>query len=191
MYDYQGFDAVEVWNGPWESDQPWNADNAAALAEWSRSLAAAIHAGRWRPAMGNSDTHLANQVGIPQTVVLADELSTTAILAGIQAGRSWIAESSAIDLSLTVWADGRTAGIGDHLTTHDKPVVVRADVRGVPSGTMSLHTYRGTVHRDRLLDDGSGTIEWTTTARESAYVRLEVRRPDAAMAARTNPVILG
>jgi hypothetical protein len=32
--------------------------------------------------------------------VLADELSTSAILAGIRAGHSWIAESAAVELSL-------------------------------------------------------------------------------------------
>ncbi|QHZ00065.1 hypothetical protein SSPS47_33755 [Streptomyces sp. S4.7] len=34
--------------------------------------------------MGNSDTHLEGQIGIPHTVVLAEELSTAAILAGIR-----------------------------------------------------------------------------------------------------------
>jgi predicted metal-dependent phosphoesterase TrpH len=54
MYPYQRFDAVEVWNGLWTSDRPWNADNEAALAEWGRSLAAEIHRGRWRPASTGS-----------------------------------------------------------------------------------------------------------------------------------------
>ena len=39
MYPYHGFDVIEVWNGLWTSDRPWNADNEAALAEWGRSLA--------------------------------------------------------------------------------------------------------------------------------------------------------
>jgi hypothetical protein len=60
----------------------------------------------------------------------------------------------------------------------------------VPSGRISLHTDRGTAHRDALPNDGTGTTEWTTTADESAYVRLEVRHPNGAMAALTNPVIL-
>jgi hypothetical protein len=40
-------------------------------------------------------------------------------------------------------------------------------------------------------------VEWTTTARGSAYVRAEVRRPEATattpdtMVALTNPVLLG
>jgi hypothetical protein len=47
-------------------------------AEWGRGLAAGIQGGRWRPALGNSDTHLEDQIGTPQTVVLAEELSTGA-----------------------------------------------------------------------------------------------------------------
>jgi hypothetical protein len=78
MYPYDGFDAVEVWNGQWTSDRPWNADNEAALAEWGRSLGADVQRCRWRPAMGTSDTHLEDQMGTPHTVVLADELSCDA-----------------------------------------------------------------------------------------------------------------
>ncbi|HEX6197360.1 MAG TPA: CehA/McbA family metallohydrolase [Jiangellaceae bacterium] len=44
-YPFDGFDVVEVWNGLWSSDLPWNADNEAALAEWSRNLAVGIEGG--------------------------------------------------------------------------------------------------------------------------------------------------
>ncbi len=190
MYPFHQFDVVEVWNGRWSSDLPWNADNEAALAEWGRSLAAGIHGGRWRPAMGNSDTHLAGQIGIPHTVVLAESLDSDAILAGIRAGRSWIAESAAIELSLDVSAGDRSAGIGERLKTRSESAVVRTEVRGVPSGTVSVHTDRGTVHRESLPSDGSGAVEWRTSAADSAFVRIEVRHPGGHMAALTNPVIL-
>ncbi len=190
MYPFHGFDVVEVWNGLWSSDRPWNADNEAALGEWGRSLAADIHAGRWRPAMGNSDTHLAGQIGLPHTVVLAEELSRDAILAGVRAGRSWIAESSAIELSLTVSAADHSAGIGERLKTCAEPAVIRVELKGVPSGSLSFHTDRGTVHRESLPNDGSGTLEWRTSAEESAFVRIEVRHPRGQIAALTNPVIL-
>lgn len=54
MYPYQGLDVVEVWNGLWTSDRPWNAENEAALAEWGRGLAEGLHAGR-------SDRHPAHR----------------------------------------------------------------------------------------------------------------------------------
>ena len=54
------------------------------------------------PAMGNSDAHAEPQkVGLPQTVVLADDLSRRSLLEGIRAGRSYIAESSAISVGFT------------------------------------------------------------------------------------------
>jgi hypothetical protein len=190
MYSVDGFDAVEVWNGLWSSDRPWNADNHAAVAEWGRALAAGIHGGRWLPAIGSSDTHLDGQIAVPHTVVLADELSTSAVLAGIRAGNSWIAGSAAVSLSLEARAGDRLAGIGEHLETSGEPAVVRAVVGGVPSGTVSFHTDQGTVHREPLPAEGPGTIEWHTSAGESAFVRVEVRHRGRQMAALANPVIL-
>ena len=190
MYPFDGFDAVEAWNGLWSSDRPWNADNNAAVAEWGRALGAGLRGRRWLPAIGSSDTHLHGQIAIPHTVVLADELSTSAVLAGIRAGRSWIAGSPAVTLSLQACAGDRGAGIGEQLETRGEPAVVRAMVSGVPCGTVSFHTDQGTVHRESLPADGPGTIEWQTSAEESAFVRVEVRHPGQQMAALTNPVIL-
>ncbi|MFC8515441.1 CehA/McbA family metallohydrolase [Streptomyces sp. NPDC057257] len=190
MYSYQGFDVVEVWNGPWSSDVPWQADNEAALAGWGRGLAAELRRGRWWPAMGNSDTHLEGQLGSPHTVVLAEELSVDAILAGVRAGRSWIAASDAVELSFAVSAGDQSAGIGERLKTGDEPAVVRVVVHGVPRGTVSLHTERGKVYGASLPDTGQGTVEWHVGAEEPAFVRCEVRDVNGHMAALTNPVVL-
>ncbi len=190
MYPFRRFDAVEVWNGLWRSDLPWNADNEAALAEWGRGLAADIHHGRWRPAVGNSDVHLEGQIGTPRTVVLADELSTDALLAGIRAGHCWIAESAEVRLSFTVRAGERIAGIGERLRAGDAPSVVRVAVEGVPAGVVGFHTERGRAHHEVLPGEGTGTVEWRTSGEESAFVRIEVRHPTGHMAALTNPIIL-
>ncbi len=189
LYPYQGFDVVEVWNGQWSSDLLWQADNEAALVHWGRSLAADVCHGRWRPAIGNSDTHLENQIGTPHTVVLANELSVAAILAGIRAGRSWIAASNAIDLSLTVSADGYTAGLGERLTAGNEPAVLRLEVRGVPSGEVSLHTDNGHVYAAALPATGPGTVEWQIDP-SAAFIRAEIRAANGHMAAMSNPIIL-
>ena len=191
MYLYRGFDVVEVWNGQWNSDLWWQADNEAALAEWGRGLAADIHHdGRWRPAVGNSDTHLDGQIGTPHNVVAAEELSADAILAAIRAGRTWIAESAAVRLTLTVSAGDRSAGIGERLETGAGPAVTRVEVCGVPSGAVTFHTQRGTAHRVSLPPTESGTAQWQTSAEESGFVRVEVRHPGGRMAALSNPVVL-
>jgi hypothetical protein len=186
MFPFDGFDAVEVWNGRWTSDLPWNADNESALAAWGHTLAADLHQGPWRPAMGNSDTHQPGQIGIPQTVVWADELSTPAILAAIRAGRGWVAESRAVELALSVTAGDRTAGIGEELPTGGASAVVRLHVSGVAAGTVTFHTDQGKAHHAPLATD----LEWQTTAADSSFVRVEVRHEDGRMAALTNPVIL-
>jgi hypothetical protein len=188
-YPYDGFDLVEVWNGAWTSGLPWQADNEAALAEWGRGLAAALHAGRPLRAVGGSDAHLAGQLGTPHTVVLADELSTAAVLTGLRAGRSWIAESAGVRLTLTAAAGARRAGIGDRLECAGRPVTVRVAVGGVPSGAVTFHTERGREHRAALPAGGEGAVVWGTTA-EAAFVRVEVRHPGGRMAALTNPVLL-
>jgi len=197
-YRYRGFEAVEVWNGLWSSDRPWNADNGTALAEWGRTLVADLGAGvagddgPWRPAVGGSDAHQAGQVGTPHTVVLADTLGVDDVLAGLRAGRSWIAGSAQVELELTAECEGRVAGIGERLSTPDGDALVRVRVRvaGVPAGTVTVHTDLGTVHRAQLPPTGSDAVDWTTTPAASAFVRIELRHPDGSMAALTNPVVL-
>lgn len=196
-HPYRGFDAVEVWNGLWSSDRPWNADNEAALADWTVALAEDVPTGRWRPAIGNSDTHLPDQLGIPQTVVLAERLDSAAVLAGLRAGRCWIAGSGAVDLRLKATAGaggkvgGGAAGIGERLDTGGGLVSVSGTVRGVPGGTVTLHDQDRPVRAQTLPGNGSGAFEWEVPGPGRSFVRLEVRHPDGAMAALTNPILLG
>jgi hypothetical protein len=180
-------DAVEVWNGP------YTPDDEVSLAGWDAALAR----GRWTPAMGNSDAHRdPDRVGTPQTVVLADGLSREAILEGLRAGRSYVAESSSVSLDLTVTdGRGRSAGIGERLrVAADEPVTVRLVTTGAPEGgTVRFVTDQGVLH----TAPAEGPVEWVTTAAYATYVRAEVRRPatlpplPGALAAFTNPVFLG
>ncbi|WP_078856961.1 CehA/McbA family metallohydrolase [Streptomyces sp. NBRC 109706] len=190
-HPYPGFDVVEVWNGLWSSDRPWNADNEAALADWARALAEDVPRGRWRPAMGNSDAHLPDQLGVPHTVVCAEELTAEAILAGLREGRSWIAESTSVELTFTARALGRSAvGIGERLAVGTRPVTVRAEVRGVPDGTIAFHTARGEAHRGSLPASGVGESMARIPPDGAEFIRVEVRHPSGAMAALSNPIVL-
>jgi hypothetical protein len=179
-------DVVEVWNGPYAPD------DEMTLQSWDKTLAGG---GRLLPAMGNSDAHRdPDRVGHPQTVVLADSLSREAVLAGLRAGRAYVAESSALSLSLTVTdSRGRAATLGGRLTAPSaSSVTVRLDVAGAAPGcTTHLVTDQGTVRSG----PATGT-RWTTTPSYAAYVRAEVRHPatvaglPGALAAFTNPVFL-
>ncbi|KAA9162310.1 phosphoesterase [Amycolatopsis acidicola] len=205
-FGYTDFDAVEVWNGPWT----W--DDDATVSTWDNKLVEFARGGTgdWLPAMGNSDAHNpGNVIGLPQNVVLADDLSRDAILAGIKAGRNWLAESAAVDLAFTATGPrGQSAGIGERLDvgTDDK-VSVHLDVKGVPNGTVRLITDEGQILQQSLDASGSGSVTWLTTPAVSVYVRAEVRHPQTdgtagapalsaglnfgAMAAMTNPIFLG
>jgi PHP-associated len=203
-FGYEDADAVEVWNGP------WTYDDESAVDTWDARLGEAMRSGnRWLPAMGNSDAHSEPQViGLPQTVVRADDLTRDAILDGIRAGRTYLAESSSVTLALTATGGGRQAGIGETLhVPAGVPVDVRADVSGVPHGTVRFITDEGQLHQESLDASGSGTVVWRTTASLASYVRAEVRHPLAdgtpgngntmgpglqwgPMAALTNPVLL-
>lgn len=189
-------DAVEVWNGP------YTPDDEIALAQWDSTLVAHSRGERagWLPAVGNSDAHRdPDVVGLPQTVVLADDLSRRAVLAGIRAGRVWIAESSSVDLALSVSGPrGEHADIGGRLAvSRGAAVTARLRVTGAPGCTASFITDQGTLHSVALPPAGTGTLTWRTTADRSAYLRAEVRHPPTTpgqpgpMAALTNPVFLG
>ncbi|MFG3291752.1 CehA/McbA family metallohydrolase [Streptomyces sp. NPDC048179] len=189
-------DAVEVWNGP------YTPDDEVALNAWDATLVASVRDNRqWLPAMGNSDAHRdPDAVGLPQTVVLADDLSRAAIQDGLRAGRSYIAESKNVTLSFTATGSrGERAGIGERLkVAADSTVTLRLEASGVPRCTIRLVTDEGVLlTSDPLPVTGSGVVEWRTTPSYAAYVRAELRHETAAgplpgaLAALTNPIFLG
>lgn len=203
-FGYDDVDAVEVWNGP------WTVDDEFAVATWDGMLVESVRRGtRFLPAIGNSDAHNPGQViGLPQTVVQADRLSAAALTAGLAAGRSWLAESSAVQLELAVDGGGRSATCGDTLRLRPTDrIVVTAVVAGVPDGVVRVVTDEGQVLQQQLDASGAGTVRWLSTASLAAYVRVEVRHPKAdgtpgsgtsmgpdlqlgPMAALTNPVFI-
>ncbi|WP_223734884.1 CehA/McbA family metallohydrolase [Streptomyces purpurogeneiscleroticus] len=188
-------DAVEVWNGP------YTPDDEVTLAEWDNTLVAhAQGRGDWLPAVGHSDAHRdPDVVGLPQTVVLAEDLSRQAIQSGIRAGRVWIAESAKVELAFSVTGGrGEHAGIGERLRVdRASPVTARLEVSGAPGCTVRFVTDQGLRYTAALPASGAGTVSWRTTPDNAAYVRAEVRHPATAeglpgsMAALTNPVFLG
>ncbi|HET6502951.1 MAG TPA: CehA/McbA family metallohydrolase [Amycolatopsis sp.] len=190
-FAYEIADLVEVWNGPWTDDDQQTVNHWDGL----------LRSGQWIPAIGDSDAHNPDQiVALPHTIVLADSLRQQDLLAGLKAGRSWLAESSAVSLAFTATAGGLSAGIGDRLPVDTgTPVTVQATVGGVPGTTVSILDQLGIEHTETVPASGSATVSWTTSARYSRWVRAEVRRPSGgpnttlanAMVAMTNPIFLG
>lgn len=190
-FAYELADLVEVWNGPWTQD------DEASVIHWDGLL----RGGRFIPAIGDSDAHNPDQrVALPHTVVLADRLRRRELLAGLKAGRSWLAESASVQLDFTVSGGGRSAGIGERLAAGTgTPVTVKAVVAGVPGTTVTFLDQLGPEHSEPIGDSGAATVTWTTYPRYSRWVRVEVRRPSGgpnttvpnAMVAMSNPIFLG
>lgn len=190
-FGYEIADLVEVWNGPWTADDQQTVDHWDGL----------LRSGTFLPAIGDSDAHNPDQiVALPHTVVLADSLQRNDLLAGLKAGRSWLAESSAVQLTFTAGAGGSTVNIGDRLPVGTgTPVTVQVVVGGVPGTTVSILDQLGVELTETVPASGSATVTWTTFPRYSRWVRAEVRRPSGgtnttvpnAMVAMTNPIFLG
>jgi hypothetical protein len=142
-------------------------------------------------------------IGLPQNSVYADDLDKRSFLAAVKAGRLWIAESSAVNLTFTATApDGhggvRQAGIGERLgVDDDATVTVTLTVDRAPGTGVRIVTDQGQCTVAPLPASGSGTVTWVTTPQNSRYVRAEVRRPVRTdttadtMVALTNPIFLG
>lgn len=162
-------DAVEVWNGPWTED------DEGTLARWHDLIVA----GRFLPAVGNSDSHRPDQpVGLPQTVVLADTLGSGAIVRALKAGRAWVAESSDVHLSLRVTGPSGTATCGGHLAAAPSDTVqVRLRATGVPGCVATLIGPAGPVASAPAGGRGAVVLEQELPAAAVPFVRAEVRRP--------------
>lgn len=188
QFGYEHADLVEVWNGPWTLD-----DEASVIA-WDSLL----RAGTWRPAVGNSDAHTHDHVvGLPQNVMLADELSPRRLMEAAKAGRNWIAESAQVQLQFTASDGTHQVGIGERLTTGTgTPVVVEVTVSGVPGTVVRINNQDGPQWMQPVGATGSATVRWATQTRYSDWVRAEVRRPvptattPDTMVALTNPIFL-
>jgi hypothetical protein len=177
-FGYDAADAVEVWNGAVAPPA-----NDAAIARWDRLL----HVGRRLAAVAGSDAHRPpDRVGGPQTVVWAGRLAPAELLAGLRAGRAYLAAGAAVALDLSAWAGGRRAGLGGTLRGRlDEPVQVRLRARGAAGAQASLHDRGGVVAR---LD--AGGADWTTRLGGHGFVRVELRRPGGELVALCNPIWL-
>jgi hypothetical protein len=195
-YGFPQVDAIEIWNGP------WTLDDQVGVKAWHLMLTT----GRFKPVVGNSDTHNAGQtVGEAQTVVHAETLSTTSIIDGIRRGRSWLAESSAVDLSFTASLRGTTVSCGERLPARGTDLVdVRLEVSGAPNCIAQVIGPLLPLGACIIGGSGEGTVTAKVPAGLAKFVRAEVRRldttpvlnplegvPALTMVAMTNPIFLG
>ncbi|MFC6046156.1 CehA/McbA family metallohydrolase [Nocardioides hankookensis] len=183
-FGYDDMDAIEVWNGPWSG---LNAvTNANAVSTWHQLLVA----GRFLPAVGNSDSHKAEQqIGVAHTVVRAATLSVDAIIAGYRGGHSWVTASSGIDLDFTATLGAVSGQCGDRVPSGSgDTVAVHLSVAGVTAGDTATLIGPNGVLGTAVATDGTLTLD-SAVAGGTAFVRAEVKR-GSTMLALTNPIFL-
>ena len=132
--------AGRAWNGP------WTLDDDLSLEAWDATLVESARGKRrFLSGVGTSDAHDPEQtVGLPHTVVHAEDLGQVALVEGIRLGRSWLAESAGVSLELIVENGGRRAGLGERLSVRDDASVnITAAVGGAPETCVRILTDQG------------------------------------------------
>jgi hypothetical protein len=179
------FDAVEVWNGPWDPT------DELALRMWDKIL----QAGRRITAIASSDSHRpANPIGQPTTHVAAGELSQTALLNSIRQGRVYLTGEVArpgVGFEAEVATGKRRArwAIGDEirLRAPDKIRFYITTERAPLDATISLISNGQVVRRFPTPSDSHPQVI-EIECQHDTYYRLEVRDKTGAMLALTNPI---
>lgn len=195
-FGFPTVDAIEIWNGP------WTIDDQVGVVAWHAMLLT----GKFKPVVGNSDSHNSGQtVGEAQTVVYAETLSTSAVMEGVRRGRSWLAESSAVDLTFEATLRGTTVSIGERLAARGIDCVdVRLEVSGAPNCIAQIIGPLLPLGACLIGSSGEATVTAKVPAGLAKFVRAEVRRldttpvlnplegvPALTMVAMTNPIFLG
>jgi hypothetical protein len=179
------FDAIEVWNGPWDL-----ADESA-LKMWDKIL----QSGRRITAVASSDSHRPDTpIGKPSTHVASKVLSQAALLTAIRAGHAYLSEGAAGG-ALSFEAeliDGKRRArsiIGDEIHLNG-PGKVRflITTETTPDGAVVSLISNGQVTQSfPARTDGKPQVVEIDCQRDS-YFRLEVRDGKNAMLALTNPI---
>ncbi|HEY0649870.1 MAG TPA: CehA/McbA family metallohydrolase [Phenylobacterium sp.] len=152
-------------------------------------------------AVGGSDNHDASltglrSVGVPTTVVRAENLSQDAILAGIRAGHVFVDTQGTRDrlLEVTAQAAGAKAEMGDVLPT-PKDALVRLHIRvkGAAGGKVVLRSDEPKFVPPNPIsvegDDATVDVAFGVDGKRH-WVRVDVTGPDGALWLLGNPVYL-
>ncbi|GAA2502312.1 CehA/McbA family metallohydrolase [Terrabacter carboxydivorans] len=188
----------EVWTGPWQ------ADDELSLSAWDTMLTRG-----WRTvANGGSDLHGVdnsggNAVGKPTTIVYAEQLSKSAVIKALKAGRCFITRApDGVELYLSGSRPGQAAFVGgDVYGAVGDQVTVTARVRRGGGMRLTFVSAGAPVQTVPLSSDDQSVEITVPIPPGGGYVRAEVRgqeRPvignpaasEGDMEAITNPVFL-
>ncbi|MEP6920144.1 MAG: CehA/McbA family metallohydrolase [bacterium] len=179
------FDAIEVWNGPWDfTDEP-------AVKMWDKIL----QTGRHITAVASSDSHRPDTpIGKPATHLAAKNLTQANLLMAIREGHAFLTDGVrghgvAFEAEAATGKHRARTIIGDQIRL-GRPGNVRffISTRAAPSNTMISLISNGQVLRTLTArTDGQPQVIELECQRDS-YFRLEVRDATKTMLALTNPI---
>jgi len=178
------FDAIEVWNGPWDfTDEP-------ALKMWEKIL----QSGRRITAVASSDSHRPDTpIGEPATHVAAKVLSQAALLKAIREGHAFLTDGASrfvgFEAEVTTGKHRSRWSIGDEIRLN-APGTLRffISTEGTrPDATVSLISNGQTIRSFPAKTNGEPQVV-EIDCRHDSYFRLEVRDGKKAMLALTNPI---
>jgi len=179
------FDAIEVWNGPWDfTDEP-------AIKMWDKIL----QSGRRITAIASSDSHRPDTpIGKPSSHVAERVLSQRALLNAIRQGHVYLTDGgarSAVSFEAEV-ANGKRPSrwiVGDEIWLN-APGSLRFFITtrtAAPGATVSLISNGQIIRNFPAKNDGQPQVIELECPHDS-YFRLEVRDAAKVMIALTNPI---
>ena len=178
------FDAIEIWNGPWD------ATDEMALKMWEQIL----QSGRRMTAIASSDSHRPlNPIGQPTTHVSAKILLQALLLEAIRQGHVYLSDKAAgpvINFEAELATGERTRWtIGDevHLRAPETIRLIIATAAVAPDAAVSLISNGQVVKSfSPRADNKPELIE--IKCEQNSYFRLEIRDKTKAVLALTNPI---
>lgn len=177
--DWDHNDAVEVWNGVFDST------DQQAIDYWQSLLAS----GSLMTAIGGSDSHNPPSInGLPTTVVKARGRSQAAIVEGVKAGRAYLLEGPGMDLAFEVQDASlpAPAQIGDKLPISSNGASAVLTTTGLTGQKACFLSDQGYFYNTSAVD--GQTIQQAVPS-GATFVRAEVRNvTDDSALGLTNPV---
>jgi hypothetical protein len=174
---WESNDAVEVWNGPWDST------DEQAVQLWQKMLVE----GKRITAIGGSDSHAPPSVnGLPTSVVKGRGRSQAAIVEGVKAGRVYLVQGPGMDIAFEVVSKSLVAPaqIGDRLSAKKKDA--RFSAEGLAGQRMCLISDQGYFYNASIVDHKEIQHAVPSGAK---FIRAEVRNSTSdEVLALTNPV---
>ncbi len=166
--DVEGFDAIEVWNGPW-----YILNNESLL--WWHTL---LTKGYRVTAIGGSDYHGVDltRLGEPTTWVYADNLTIESILHGIKLGRvniTYSPEKPLINIRALA-NNGNIYMIGDSIKKEiSNSIVLTIDVRKAKGSTLRIITPQDVYKAIEISEDNFRYREKIDVSNYN-FIRVEI-----------------